>query len=88
MLPYLLDVVIGSNFQKEIVVAAKNALEPIATYEKGSRPFAQLGFILKIRMPYYVGALFELLPQETALAAFKAEYLGLPQHYASAGRAY
>ena len=86
MLPYLLDIVIGSNFQKEILEAAEAALESISSYEKKGLPFEQLGFTLKIRMPHYVGALFELLPQETALTAFKAEYIGLPQHYTSAGK--
>jgi len=84
----LLEIVNASDFQPDILEAAKKALKPIKTYKKGERPFEQFGFILKhLRPPYYVGALFELLPEATALNVFKKEYLSLgPPTYVRAGQ--
>jgi hypothetical protein len=63
------------DLDPQITAAVREALSPLDYYNKSITPFDQFADTREEPLPYFVGALLELLPQEIALRAFRLEYL-------------
>ncbi len=80
---HILGIVIGTDFEPQVMAAARDVLAHITVYRKTKDwPFIRFGFSLPLR-PFYLGALFELLPQATAVKVFKSEFLQEGEFYGS-----
>jgi hypothetical protein len=86
----LLEIVIDMDFDPQIVSAAKKALSPITSYQKTPRPFEKFSLSGNAPPTLLLGALFELLPEATALKVFRTEFLDAGDFfqitYSKAGR--
>jgi len=78
----VLQIVISGGYSPKLLAAARRAFLPITSYRRkeGEVPFKAFGFYGK-SAPYFLGPLFELLPEAVAVKVFKAEILDMGNSY-------
>jgi hypothetical protein len=71
----ILELVIASNYHVRVARAAREVFSHIAALEEGRCSFEEYKFSQYMQRSLFLGALFELLPRETSVRLYDAEFL-------------
>lgn len=80
----ILEIVIASNFHARVSREAREVFSHVSEPKQGKSIFEEYKFPPPLQRPFYLGALFELLPREMSVKLYDFEYL---LHYAEMPRA-
>ncbi|MEE8638488.1 MAG: hypothetical protein V3T21_05545 [Candidatus Margulisiibacteriota bacterium] len=69
----IVNVIIASDYKFEVLDAARKVMLYISSDKLDMKPFEKMGFV-KTPEPFFLGALFEVLPQPIAVELFWRQY--------------